>query len=528
MKVGKLIAAMLALIAPAIPTLAAASKDITVDLTPASVQLGAGYPSRALLITRNNTSSPLLNVRIHWFTDLNLTVTPEGAASPIIKAHSVSVWPVTISQSTPGRSVGKLNFWTTWDTADSSSAGAAVASLDIAEKAELSADKLVTLKIESAIDQFDERHPTNLYLVATNTSSIPVTVKKVHADSPGFITLTSSPAGDTVIPPSGSQTFVIVAKTDGTGPPGNQRVILDADLNWIDLGKPQALTISVAQTLPLSVLGESDLLKLIGVPSFLFLPGFLAMAIFSAIWSRTKEAGYPELKLTLAETAVAAVTLSIAAAVVYPLFPPHRDYLSGYGLRDVFWVWVGSIVLGVLAWAILFAVYNLRRRIAERRSAQKAALLAAENEARLREITPTKTDTPLDILARMQLIHLQPPPKQTLVSLAGAPKVRAFLLVPNDLVGAPPDSPSWVAPPISLSPTAQVDAAWSRASLIYKLKQDGIFKDYRSLATLLTEAQSAGWKVEWGESGAIISPTPVRPNALEDVPYAQGFNFIRI
>jgi hypothetical protein len=525
----------------------AATDAVTIDLTPSSIALGAGETSHVLVILRNPGDSEISNVEVKSLSDLDLTVEPDGAVSHSIPAHGVSAWPMRISQKTPGRSVGKLIFWVTFSTGDPGRAsGASFASLDVTEHALMDVNKLVAMKLESAVSQFDQKHPAYLYLVVTNASTTPVTVTTVRADRPPFLFLIPKPAGDpatwdldeqcksksvnvaspiqAIVPPSASKTFPVIACASNNAPIGTQRVILDADLTWIDNGKTRTSTISVAGTLPISVLGESDLLKLIGVPSFLFLPGFLALATFAALWSRTLSASDPELKLSTAETAVAAVTLSIVSAIVYPHFPGNRDYLSGYGLEDIFRVWFGSILFGVAAWTILFAVVSLRRRAVEMQRAREAAVAAEMEAKRVKEITPTKQDTPLQILARMALLSLPCPPPQALVSLAGTPQVRAFVVVPGGAVG----QQVWVAPPIELRPKAGTAQEWSRKELIEKLKQDRIFEDLRGLTVLLTAATRAGWELSWGESGAIVGPTPLQQAGVTPTTPQRGFMLIEI
>lgn len=513
--------------------LAAQGSGVQLELTPTAVQLGSGESTQVMAVIRNNGGTSAQNMQIHWFTDLALTVKPQAIRSRSIQPGGMLAWPVTISQSVAGRTVGPLHFWVSYTTRSETSgsgkdevgiSGVAVASLDVQERASLAVDKLVTLKLEAAVDQLDENRSALLYVVVTNTAAVPVTVKAIETYSPDFIKFGVPEIGsNATLAPETSRTFRVPVTVTDRVVTGNQRVVLAVELAWVDAGKPRTGTLSVAQTLPVTVFGESDLLKLMGVPSFLFLPGFLALATFVGLWTRVAPRTKPAEPLTVADTALVAITLSLLATFVYPILS-GRNYLRGYGLRDVMMVWFGSILFALVVWSGVAGTISLRaklRRYQQQQAQQRDLAAQAEHIGR---ITPTKNDSPLDMLTRMALNGVQVPPEQAMASLAGSTATRCFVVLPSASAGAP----VWVAPPIYLKRDAtNPQAAWTQPQLLSELQKDGVTGNCESLMKFLRNAQLQGWSAEWGESGVVVSPTPVKTDDVNKVPPAQGFEFVQ-
>lgn len=104
-------------------------------------------------------------------------------------------------------------------------------------------------------------------------------------------------------------------------------------------------------------------MQLLGIPSLLLMPGVLTLiTLFSAatFLTRTKQIDWKNPILI-----VVVVTLSFIYAFSYPQvvkhFGPERDYLRGYDLKDVVYLWCGSIIIGLLVSLIYTGVYWLFR-----------------------------------------------------------------------------------------------------------------------------------------------------------------------
>lgn len=505
-----------AIVAHRLPLLAQPA-EVQLQITPDTIQLAAGDTAKVVAVLRNNTDSALQQIQIQSLPEAGLSVRSQGPIEQV-KPKSAVTWPIEISQSAAGRSVGAIQFWASYTSAGKD--GVATATLQVQELPPMDIGKLVTVKLESAVDELDEYHSAKLYLVVTNAAAVPVTVTDIEPYGPKFVTLKLESAKNIVLEPQTSRAFAVEATVNDQAAPGNYRVVFAIDLAWTDAGKPRTGAVTTAQTLPISILGQSELLKLMGVPSFLFLPGFLALAAFGFLWLRIAPKPEHPQQFSVEEKALAAVTISILTAVVYPWLAHGRNYLNGYGLRDVVWVWFGSIGFAVACWIVSAGALALRAR-ARRLKAERQA--RADAEAANRRM-PTKNDSPAKMMDRMLANQVGLPPLQVMATLGSAHPARAFLVVPP----GGPIMESWVVPPIMLT-RKPAGADWTRDQVVQELAKDETMADPASLARFFAEAEKAGWTAQWDASDAVVGPTPVaadhtqRPDAQQP-----GFNFVDV
>lgn len=518
---GRAALACLLLAALAARLSAAVPDTVQLELTPNAVQVAPGEADQILLVVRNEGASAIGGLKLHWSGDPAVTVLPQHPLQSTVEPHSAVAETLTLSRALQGRGVGKLNFWITWGGSPESGRQVAVAAVDVQDRSFLSIDKLATIRLEAAVDHLDENQSATLYIVVSNTSPVPITIHGIQPFGPKFIELKTPPiGGGVVLGPQESRTFSVEAKVTDQALAGNQRVVIQADLAWTENGIPRTGTLSVAQTLPVTIFGESDLLKVLGVPSFLFLPGFLFLTTFHLLWTRVS----PRIKVadsaTTSETALISVSLSFFAILIYP-WATHRNYLHGYGVRDVMNVWFGSIVIALAIWCLVAGIRLIAmftRNYFARRAAERAA---QENEERIRVKTPTKDDSPLEILQRMCLVGMSAPAEQAKVSLDGSRSARCFVVMHP----AEENQQYWVTPPIVLRSKKEIVSPWSRVEIAAQLEQPNRTGSYEQLHSFLDSVQNAGWTVAWGESGAIYGPTPVADLKIED--RAQGFEFVQ-
>lgn len=172
----------------------------------------------------------------------------------------------------------------------------------------------------------------------------------------------------------------IVARVSGTAPsmPGKHVVGLVVPLSS-DLTPAQAAAagasagrrglhaeILTTRELDVSVPGVSAVTGVLQIPSLLLLPGLLAVASFFAIASRARprpvgEDPLARLALVLSPALwIIMIMLSGGIAILYRLLS-GRNVLYAYGLRDVVWLWFGSIIAGGIAGWIAAGAEKRRR-----------------------------------------------------------------------------------------------------------------------------------------------------------------------
>jgi len=151
---------------------------------------------------------------------------------------------------------------------------------------------------------------------------------------------------------------------------------------------------TIAAPVMLSVLGVSDALKLVQIPSFLLLPGALFLLTCELIWRISKSPSDFSFAFPTPSFWLVAITLSMAAALLYPevtgWFGARREYVSSFTFFDVLVVWFASIILAVPAYAITAIGHN--RWIASRAAAK-------ERDRQRRELS--ESDEPLLFLRKL-------------------------------------------------------------------------------------------------------------------------------
>src|SRR5262249_30879588 len=102
----------------------------------------------------------------------------------------------------------------------------------------------------------------------------------IKPDGPQFIEFFPQERKDLSIDPLRTEIVRFTVSARGRVKPGKQLLIFNVKLET-DRGKRDFL---VTREVTVGVLGESDVLKLLGVPSLLLLPGFLFMSSYLLLW----------------------------------------------------------------------------------------------------------------------------------------------------------------------------------------------------------------------------------------------------
>jgi hypothetical protein len=148
--------------------------------------------------------------------------------------------------------------------------------------------------------------------------------------------------------------------------PGKHLLLFGIDLGWQTATGHETAHAVATQEAEIGVLGLSETLKVLTVPTFLLLPGVLMLVAAALVYGLLKPTGSPAAKdipfLDAASAAfwVVSITLSIGMAVAYPRLGGH-DYLSEYGLGDVIRVWFASIAFGALVALVVVPIWRAHR-----------------------------------------------------------------------------------------------------------------------------------------------------------------------
>ena len=233
---------------------------------------------------------------------------------------------------------------------------------------------LVETKIESNVDKINENRPGEVALVLTNPGARAARVDEIDIAAPNQIDVSVlCPTGVKRVPGgtrgvvhcplrvgAGSQEALgIRLETGNTVTPGPRSLVLTTR---VSSGRLSASVVATS-AFEVDIFAESDVLKAVGVPIFLLLPGVIVVLVASFLirraspWRRVAgDAGLGGVISTATVTAVVGLGVSLVIAAIYPTlsdFVPgtSRDYLRAYGFRDFYYVFGWSFAIAAAVWA---------------------------------------------------------------------------------------------------------------------------------------------------------------------------------
>ncbi len=412
------------------------------------------------------------------------TVTPK--TMPTLRAGETRVVNVDLAAWSSARPLSPLILLATFRTA----AGvrqAASTSLELLPPAPFETEKAATVAVKASLETLRSDETAPIYLLVTDTSAQTLTVRRVKASGPDFIEFENLPRNVTV-QPGETKVLVVQAKADSEVDPGEHQLVFEVVATVG--GVPFNLV--ATQSAKVGVAGEAELLTVLGIPSVLILPGFLILAMASLLWrlriGRQEWDGesFP-FPFKEPEYWLLAVLLSIAAVAIASRV--GIDLLGRYGLRDVVVVWIGSVVVGAVAY---FPTIALRNRLRTSR-------------------VPAAGDEPLDLLrklARQGLRLKLPRISVALAAGAGGGSADRFLVQPFSET-----RPStWVSPFIEYTWTGTADADLDRR-IRHQLDKG---HDPAALAGALAEGERRGLlTVSFAGEGGQASLSLVEKSKIE-------------
>jgi len=360
-----------------------------------------------------------------------------------------------------------------------------------------SAQSWATVELLTSLTTLQEHRPGTIYLVLTNKTTDSLRVIRVASHTPLFVTDTIRDYAHAraTLPPGATRIVTVDVYAGKAVQAGKHLLVFE-----VEFGRYRPIrraTFLASREVDVGIFGESEILTLLGVPSFFVLPGFLIVATVALLWSQwgvPNAAGqipaFP-LKLKESDFWLVAVTLSLLGAVVYPVFA-GRSYLDGYGMRDIMTVWFSCVGLAIAGFTAVTGVWKAVRRT----RAREVALMV-----------PARTDDPLDTLEKLSRRKLPMTLEQVEVTVGAKPE-RGFLLE-RDLGST---DELWVAPGIIL--TQLVTATQAHRDQLDELRR----KDNGgALAAFLRSADGLGsFDVKWQQRETLKGPRRVlRPSVRQ-------------
>lgn len=385
-------------------TAAAAAENVvrpTVEVVPGTVDLAGAGQVRADVLLHNDTEETLYGARLSVFSNAGVTVTWKDSQVTVPPKTTVS-WSISIAPGPDTLLPGTVQLQVTYGTSPSRTGDqAVVATLNVNDSGAELIEKLASVNLETTAGPLTDYRSQAAYLQITNNSGRELTAT-VTWHGPGFVKIIpqesagAKPRGnpatavDVTIPAHDKVLAPFTLKLEGAIEPGKHKLMFETKFRWLSGSQQRTGTLLVPYEITSNILGESEALQLLGIPSFLLMPGALLLMVIAVLrklgWKISRSEGGSEVPIPSdiksAEFWVLAITLSIIAGFIFYLVK-GRTYLSGYSTHDMLQVWAGTVLFGVLAYA--------------------AAHLAHAGYVRHRAaITPSEQDSPLAVLHKLE------------------------------------------------------------------------------------------------------------------------------
>ena len=365
-----------------------AARAASVAITPSDVTLTPGARASGLLLLANSDARRMsVRVRANE-NDGSLEATVRTRRVEVAPKGSVAV-PFTVRRALEGggqdSGVQFLATFTESREQPSANPEAVVATLRVKAAA---SPALIEATIESKVSAINENRPGSAALILTNPREQDVRVSEMSVSAPdatdvgivcsqgrklivagGTVLTTRACAVD--IPPRSQEVLPLTFDSADSVAPGPRTVLVKVTARR-SARASQSVVASTAFTV--DVFAESDILKAIGVPVFLLLPG---VVIVLTAWFLIKRlspwrqvAGDVALGTVVSAataTALLGLAISLVVALLYPqltgAFIPgyERDYLRAYGFRDFYYVIGYSFAIATLVWALASGGFLLVR-----------------------------------------------------------------------------------------------------------------------------------------------------------------------
>ena len=365
----------------------AAAPTVSVTVTPTEIALPLGASSTGVLIV-SNTGPP---VAVH------IKPRPTNASVFVRMKSTGAIIPtggsIPLSYTVKRSSLGAAQDITLWFlvTYSSSTAGGSdppQAIIETSTVRSVAYPQLVEATVEGSVDTVNENRAGEAALVIANPREVPLNISAIRVSAPTGVRViarcppdremtvgaaTTAPLTECVsrVGPRSKRVVPVRFEAESAITPGKRTVFFKIDGS--DPGGATSQSDTATSTFTTDVFAESDILKALGVPAFLLLPGVIifltawGLIRWASPWRNTALAKKEPPSLVAATTAaIAGVFLSLVVARLYPtlttIWPGHeRNYLKAYGFSDFYYVFVWSFFIAFISWLGAIAVFEFAR-----------------------------------------------------------------------------------------------------------------------------------------------------------------------
>ncbi len=355
----------------------------TVAFGPNTVAVASGR-CRVVALTISNPDEQAATATIVLYPDPGLTVSQSSTTLTVPGRGSVA-WPIGLTRTAAAAGAASIAAIITLTSSTRATTETATLPVTLEPAQTVAAPISVNQVVGTA--SLIEYQTVDSFFTLTNTTGNAQTLTDVVATFPTFVCVEFQPdqpgesaaqstcekgtgasdgrltilTGPRRVAPGDSLVLHLRLTAPHGVQPGNGLVVVSGRAQDVVDGAMSTLVTS--QNLTFSVLGQSDILGVLGVPSLILVPGLVVLVVlfflFGYVWPGRKT-GTPETLPDLSKTGlwVLALLPSLAFPFLYPtmtrlLTGRARDYRQIYGLSDILIVWALAVLFAIFVWIVV-------------------------------------------------------------------------------------------------------------------------------------------------------------------------------
>lgn len=460
------------------------SAQVALSFHPDTVRVQPASTGRAFVQVSNTGGAAISGIDLRWIAPDSVRLELDAELPDRLPAGEIVTRSLTITgRVEPGgeQAVMLLAYRT-----EEGKGQTTLSRLWIVPRPIASAADVVDVGLLTSLATLSDGDTATVHLLVENKTDRAVRVDSVRARGPEFVQFSPRPVAE--IPGRSNALIPVEVVASEWVRPGTYTLSFEVGVSWGGPGGPRSGNVVTSRAVEVGVMGESEILQVLAVPSFLLLPGFLILVAFGMLWRRLGGTSEVTQDPKSVQFWLLAIGLSLGLAVLHPLVV-GRNLLRGYGIRDIAWVWAFSVGAGVLAAAGLAGLRELRDRYVARRDAERV---------------PAPGDDAVAILRKLHRNGVRDIRLDQVTFQENGSDRSGF-----ELPGHAPDGARWVAPPAQYTLRTSV-GGHERARL-----QEALRSDPGTLADLLEELrEGGGLALSWRRQDRFDGPVAVPSDRL--------------
>lgn len=330
------------------------------EISPASLKLRENQSAEVIVAARNASAVRLRLLTLQPLASPGIKVVPPKLEGADLRPGGSLSWVVQIDKQKGAQEESSVLFRLQYRAQGGkgvpNAPGVALGSVEIQDRPSPSSiEKVAEVRVESTLKLLQQYRPGVIDIIVKNKATFPITLKSVTPAHPDeykqYAELVIAEPFPVVLDPQAERAFAVAVKARRRVPPGNNLFLFNVQLTWHEQGEEHTAVLVAKHEYALGVLGESEILHALALPTLLLLPGFLITTVFVWLWNRFRPGHALDLDVKRAEFWLSAVSVSAPATAVYSWYTrgDFSSFLTSYGLLDVLELWYSSIIVGAAA-----------------------------------------------------------------------------------------------------------------------------------------------------------------------------------